>query len=475
MNSPYYNTFPPLNEEEEYPQTFVTGGIMSSGSIPALGRTNPFYMPYMAFPDHGLAGFGNNSTEMRMNSQCGSSNLGTRGCTMGVGHQQPIGGNCFSSQSMGFGATAPATRMRGFALPTPPAAGLWNGHQQHQYQYPGFGTTPNVGFGFGQQQLQYDQPQQQQPHGVPLGWYEQTQQQQATGTGNPPFAPVQIPENVTNGTQRTMINVNIQTITAMQEYNNKCVEELRLEDYKRGNNRGSTALRMRGFSGVSSPPSLGMSIPTTSPPETSSFGGFRSSARPFLPSQTVSARPFIPLQTASSEDFLDFIQSEVSDIVEAAPTMPPYINPHWYSRELAPSCFYGPTSETGMSPSDIFSRFRHRNADLSRRIEQIHSERIKLRSESRSNVKESTAISVQPSDNNSSSNVKAADAVKTEPESNLCCVCLENPKCVVLLPCKHLCICETCGEADVEEWITFKVKKCPICRERIQQRYKVFM
>ena len=58
-------------------------------------------------------------------------------------------------------------------------------------------------------------------------------------------------------------------------------------------------------------------------------------------------------------------------------------------------------------------------------------------------------------------------------DSKLCCICLENLKCVVLMPCKHLCVCEVCGADDKRA--TQQLKSCPICRETIKQRIQVFM
>jgi hypothetical protein len=51
-----------------------------------------------------------------------------------------------------------------------------------------------------------------------------------------------------------------------------------------------------------------------------------------------------------------------------------------------------------------------------------------------------------------------------------CCVCLSSNKSVLLLPCKHLCLCDDCG-------ITRKpaIEYCPICRLRITNRMKVFL
>ena len=41
-----------------------------------------------------------------------------------------------------------------------------------------------------------------------------------------------------------------------------------------------------------------------------------------------------------------------------------------------------------------------------------------------------------------------------------CVVCLTDPKSVVLLPCRHLCVCETC--------LVF-LDKCPVCRAAFEE------
>jgi hypothetical protein len=68
------------------------------------------------------------------------------------------------------------------------------------------------------------------------------------GTGSPPFRPVEIIEKIpcSNGTSNNQIAF-MHTITAMPEYSNKSVEELRLEDSERGdkNTRGRIAVAPR--------------------------------------------------------------------------------------------------------------------------------------------------------------------------------------------------------------------------------------
>lgn len=47
-----------------------------------------------------------------------------------------------------------------------------------------------------------------------------------------------------------------------------------------------------------------------------------------------------------------------------------------------------------------------------------------------------------------------------------CSVCLENEKCILLVPCNHLCLCETCSN---------HLNDCPLCKTRITNKLKVFL
>lgn len=53
-----------------------------------------------------------------------------------------------------------------------------------------------------------------------------------------------------------------------------------------------------------------------------------------------------------------------------------------------------------------------------------------------------------------------------EPDSNSiddnggeCIICMANPRDTVILPCRHLCICNGCAET-----LRYKLNNCPICR-----------
>eukprot|EP01118_Nematostelium_gracile_P008530 TRINITY_DN2829_c0_g1_i1.p1 TRINITY_DN2829_c0_g1~~TRINITY_DN2829_c0_g1_i1.p1 ORF type:complete len:328 (+),score=82.14 TRINITY_DN2829_c0_g1_i1:74-1057(+) len=61
----------------------------------------------------------------------------------------------------------------------------------------------------------------------------------------------------------------------------------------------------------------------------------------------------------------------------------------------------------------------------------------------------------------------AMKAEKEEEEDKQACdVCMEEKKCMVFIPCGHVCCCENCSQ---------DVKDCPICRQKIAQKFKVFV
>ena len=61
-----------------------------------------------------------------------------------------------------------------------------------------------------------------------------------------------------------------------------------------------------------------------------------------------------------------------------------------------------------------------------------------------------------------------------------CSVCMENEKTVVLLPCRHMCVCEACAgvsttsSASASSPTPYILKNCPLCRAVIEHRLSVF-
>ena len=52
----------------------------------------------------------------------------------------------------------------------------------------------------------------------------------------------------------------------------------------------------------------------------------------------------------------------------------------------------------------------------------------------------------------------------------LCVVCMEREKKVVLLPCKHICMCKGCTDEIVAD-----SAQCPVCREHIVDSFEAFI
>jgi hypothetical protein len=51
-------------------------------------------------------------------------------------------------------------------------------------------------------------------------------------------------------------------------------------------------------------------------------------------------------------------------------------------------------------------------------------------------------------------------------DGNDCVICLQTPKCMLLLPCAHVCACEECA---------LQCNTCPVCRCQIEKTLKVFI
>jgi len=60
--------------------------------------------------------------------------------------------------------------------------------------------------------------------------------------------------------------------------------------------------------------------------------------------------------------------------------------------------------------------------------------------------------------------------VEREREDKLCVVCQDKEKCIMILPCRHLCICEGCQGP-----IRTHRNTCPICRRGVKQMIKAYL
>jgi hypothetical protein len=64
----------------------------------------------------------------------------------------------------------------------------------------------------------------------------------------------------------------------------------------------------------------------------------------------------------------------------------------------------------------------------------------------------------------------AAPTSQPDAEETMCVVCFDAPKDHLVLPCKHLRVCEAC----VEQLTKTRTPMCPVCRGPIRETMKVF-
>lgn len=62
------------------------------------------------------------------------------------------------------------------------------------------------------------------------------------------------------------------------------------------------------------------------------------------------------------------------------------------------------------------------------------------------------------------------DRKKNDNPEIFCIVCQEEFKSVVLLPCRHLCMCVNCSHN-----LHFYQEVCPLCRTLVTNKMKIYM
>ncbi|KAI6657236.1 hypothetical protein LOD99_11160 [Oopsacas minuta] len=60
----------------------------------------------------------------------------------------------------------------------------------------------------------------------------------------------------------------------------------------------------------------------------------------------------------------------------------------------------------------------------------------------------------------------------TNPDDTLCIVCFTNPKCMLIRPCNHACLCVDCAKMLTEE---MPVTECPLCRTIINRIERIYI
>ena len=101
----------------------------------------------------------------------------------------------------------------------------------------------------------------------------------------------------------------------------------------------------------------------------------------------------------------------------------------------------------------------------------------------RRNEKRSTRSKSKNSKQNSAENNNAdmeeilLEQVEREREDKLCVICQDQEKCIMILPCRHLCICQDCHTKILRRnnLNQNNPKTCPICRRHVKQMIKAYL
>lgn len=93
------------------------------------------------------------------------------------------------------------------------------------------------------------------------------------------------------------------------------------------------------------------------------------------------------------------------------------------------------------------------------KMREFHEEQERLRIEKMENQG-----FVQDNEIRISNDLKTED-IKTEIDTDKCSICLDNKRCIALIPCGHTCYCKTCFKAVKEHG---NIESCPLCRTKVQ-------
>ena len=67
----------------------------------------------------------------------------------------------------------------------------------------------------------------------------------------------------------------------------------------------------------------------------------------------------------------------------------------------------------------------------------------------------------------------ACNSSKQGSATGMCVVCMEHEKSVVLIPCKHMCMCKGCTDKLIAQSERQKAI-CPLCRDLIMDTMEIF-
>lgn len=111
------------------------------------------------------------------------------------------------------------------------------------------------------------------------------------------------------------------------------------------------------------------------------------------------------------------------------------------------------------------------------RTENINNHNVRIETNEMINVSSYEQTYRSPAEYSSSTSATASISNRNEqypkqpsPKTDaFCVICQDRVKCIVLLPCKHLCLCHECAI----NWSRYQ-RYCPLCRKFIEDTLKVF-
>lgn len=79
-----------------------------------------------------------------------------------------------------------------------------------------------------------------------------------------------------------------------------------------------------------------------------------------------------------------------------------------------------------------------------------------------------TELVREPVPENTDTVIKNVTYVDSITDADICCICMNSKRCILLFPCKHVCLCDVCGNAK-------GLNKCPICITDIESKIKIYI
>ncbi|RDD43496.1 Ring finger protein 26 [Trichoplax sp. H2] len=67
---------------------------------------------------------------------------------------------------------------------------------------------------------------------------------------------------------------------------------------------------------------------------------------------------------------------------------------------------------------------------------------------------------------------KLLEELENEKDKNRCCICQDSARNVILMPCRHFCVCGDCWDDVVR--LNRRNARCPLCREIVTNSMKIF-